>query len=614
MRAEPTLAPPPDAGEAADLTALTNLAAAERATQCDAPRNTGWRPGARWARGDSATPKGQTRRDIAMQIAALPAHQRPPLRMMGRASEPAEHPFRRLPGDDGGPVGAAPRPAPRRPAAPSPPLITVHKIGSRVLVAAVSPAAAALGIEVGMMLTQARASVPEIVVRDADPAGDAAALAQLATILAQRWSPTVAISDPDGLFVDLSGVAHLYGGEARFAARLIRMLARFGFAARVAIADTAGAAWALARYQARPVTICPPGGHGAALAPLPVPALRFEEATVALLRRLGVATVADVLALPRAPFARRFGPRAALRLDQALGHAPEPLDPVVVREPIVITQRFAEPIATAEVIEHWIGQLIPRLTDALVQAGLGARTLVLAADRVDHEAQSLRVGLARPNRDPVHIRRLIVPRIEEIAPGYGIDALHLHVIRAEPLGPAPFDEQLDAGAPDLSSLVDIIANRGSHVWRHAPVESDVPERMVHTIAPLDPAARRSTPLKRDDVRRLDVRPTDHPWHPRWPRPIRLLRRPELLDHVVAALPDQPPKRFRWRGTLHTVVCADGPERIAGEWWRRASERDAIRDYYRVEDEHGARFWLFRRGDGERTATGDLSWYIHGSFG
>ena len=607
------LATPPEAdsesGVAADLTPLLSTAAAERALQCDAPRNTGWRPGARWARADAPS-----RRDVEMQIASLPSHRRPPRRMLGRATEPAIPVFRRLPGDDGGAPSRHSPPARTASASSSRPLVTVHKVGSRVDIAAAAPAAVALGIDPGMALTQARAMVPEIVVRDADPAGDAAALQQLAMLLARRWAPIVALSDADGLFIDLTGTAHLHGGEARFADRLIRVLARFGIAARIAVADTAGAAWALARHRADPIALCPPAAHPAALASLPVMALRLEVKTIALLLRLGVETVAEIAALDRAPFVRRFGATVALRLDQALGHAPEPLDPMVAPNPIVITKRFAEPIATPEAIEHSLGTLVDRLGETLTKAGLGARALLLVADRVDHEAQIIRIGLARPTRDRAHILRLIVRRIEEIAPGYGLDALHLHVRRADPLSPEPFDDRLGERVPDLSRLIDTLANRGARAWRNAAVESDVPERAVRRVAPLDPPARQAAALKRDDVRRLDNRAPDHPWHPRWPRPVRLLRRPELLDHVVAALPDQPPKQFRWRGRLHIVVRADGPERIDGEWWRSAAERGAIRDYFHIEDETGARFWVFRRGDGECVQTGDLSWYIHGAFG
>ncbi len=702
VRAESILAPPPEGAIAdPDLSDLRAAARAEQRMQCDAPRNSGWRPGARWARqpdenaarwarqpdenaarwvpSDTAAPKGQSRRDIEMQIAALPHHQRPPMRMLGRSSEAAEHPFRAMPPDEAArPMremarrseaaehpfrrmavpairypGEGPRPdkhlsrgsndphgAPpgvaaffdtgrsmaglvsrtcHPPAKPPPPatgivMVTVHKVGARVEVAAASPAAKALGLCTGMALTQVRASVPDVIIRDADPHGDAADLDRLAILLARRWTPLVAMSDADGLFLDLSGVAHLHGGEARMASRLVRLLARRGIAARIAVADTAGAAWALARFGDRPVLLCPPGAHTDALATLPAASLRLPEPTLALLRRLGIETVADVTALPRAPFARRFGAQAARRLDQALGRAPEPLDPVVVPQAIHVMQRFAEPIASAEVIDHWLTKLVPRLTEALASAGQGARAICFGADRVDGVPQTIRIGLARASRDPAHILRLIRRRIEAIDPGFGIDALHFHVPRAEPLGPQPFDETLETRVPNVAGLIDLLANRSVPTWREVPVDSDVPERSIMRRGPIDDADPDRKRNKRDDVRQLDLRAADHPWHPRWPRPARLLRRPERLDHVIAELPDLPPRRFTWRGKRHVVTRADGPERITGEWWKSAAERDAVRDYFLVEDEGGQRFWLFRRGDGERGVTGDLSWYLHGRFG
>ena len=692
------------------------------------------------AGGADACWAGETRADVARRIAAIPAHQRPPMREMGRRSEAAEHPYKRLPGDDGGKASGWPEPGPktgmvavrfggegvrpnsvqrrdpgvalaswnampairypgdgphidkraakeRRPVgtlaaqaqrvgsndpgaavrevaaffdtgrttagtvarvcgvaeAPLPsvraelvearvpgtcfdfaqherkeedaPLVTTHKIGSRVQIAAACPAARALGIEPGMALTQVRAFAPEVEVRDADPDGDRADLERLARTLARRWTPVVSVSDADGLLLDLTGVSHLHGGEARMAMRLVRLLARRGFRARVGVADTVGAAWAAARHAPDPITILD-GDPLAALAPCPVAALRVEEATCELLRRLGVDTVAQLAAMPRAPLARRFGSALVRRLDQISGRMPEPLDPVDVPEPIAVEQRFAEPLLTAEPIAHWIGQLVTRLSDALTAAGLGARTVALAATRVDAAVQVVRIGLARPTRDAAHLLRLLVRRIETLDPGFGIEGLALHVLRADPLSAEALASDLaDGPAPDLAPLVDAIVNRigARRLWRTRAVESDVPERAVAPCPPLDAPPSPSARLKRDDVRHLDRRAPDHPWHPRWPRPARLLRRPERLDHVLAELPDQPPRRFTWRGVAHRVIHADGPERITGEWWRRTGERDAVRDYFQVEDEAGTRFWLFRRGDGERAVTGDLSWYMHGTF-
>jgi protein ImuB len=227
------------------------------------------------------------------------------------------------------------------------------------------------------------------------------------------------------------------------------------------------------------------------------------------------------------------------------------------------------------------------------------------------------LGLARPSRDPAHLLRLLVRRIEQVEPGFGIDAMTLHVRRADVLGAEPVTERLDEeAAPDLAPLIDTLATRIglSAMWRSRPVESDVPERSVARTGVLDPPDRARPRGKADDVRKLDRNPALHPWHPEWPKPTRLLRRPERLDHVMAELPDHAPRRFTWRGTPHSVVRADGPERVHGEWWKRSSETHSVRDYFRVEDEAGCRYWLFRKGDGERAATGDLSWYLHGVFG
>jgi protein ImuB len=468
-----------------------------------------------------------------------------------------------------------------------------------------------------MPLAQARAQVRGLDIRPADPEGDQAALRRLAVLAARRWSPIVAIEGADTLFLDLTGTAHLFGGETRMAEHVVRLLARAGFAARIAVSDTPGAAWALARHSPAGVRICAPAGQAEALAPLPVQALRIEEEHVELLKRLGVDTIGQLAAMPRGPLVRRFGPGLAARLAQALGEAPEPLDPVVPPEAICATQRFAEPIATPEAILHWLGVLAAKLAAALEAEGLGARRVELIADRIDGIPQRIRLGLARPSRDPAHLLRLLARRIEDVEPGYGIDALALHVRRAGPLGPEPVVERLDEQtASDLAPLVDTLATRIGleRIWRNRPVESDVPERAVARMPVLDPPERPRVRRKRDDVRQLDRIPPLPAWHAGWPRPARLLARPELLDHVMAELPDHPPRRFTWRGRAHRVVRADGPERIHGEWWKRDAERASVRDYFRVEDEAGRRYWLFRSGDGERAVSGDMRWYLHGVFG
>ena len=586
--------------------------AAEEQPARSVPRGGGWRPGARWAREDQLGHVALPPDGDHSQFLPEPARGGGPTRSDGGGAAAARggKPPRASTTAYGG--GPPPRDKLGEELAP---LITSIRDGNRVVIAAACPQARALGLAPGMALAQARAQIAGLDIRDADPEGDQVHLASLAIALARRWTPTVAIEGDDTLFLDLTGVAHLHGGEAAMATRLRRMLARFGYTARIAIADTPGAAWALAHFH-QP-TLCPSGQHAEAIAPLPIEALRIDPAAVELLHRLGVTRIAQLAAMPRAPLVRRFGAGLAMRLERALGRLPEPLHPVVPPEPITVAQRFAEPIATPEAIEHWLGMLVPRLTAALEARGLGALRIELIADRVDGVPQRIRVGLARANRDPLHLLRLFTRRIEQIEPGFGIDAMALHLRRSSPLGAEPVTERLDEeAAPDLAPLVDTLATRIglSAMWRSRPVESDVPERSVARMAVLDPPARPGARTRIDDIGQLDRSPMLHPWHPEWPKPARLLARPERLDHVMAELPDHAPRRFTWRGHAHRVIRADGPERIHGEWWKRDAERASVRDYFRVEDEAGRRYWLFRSGDGERAVTGDLSWYLHGVFG
>jgi protein ImuB len=475
-------------------------------------------------------------------------------------------------------------------------MVTAQRSGNKVVVAAAGPQARALGLAPGMALTQARILVPGLDVRDADPAADAAWLARLGLFAARRWTPRAADSGADGLWLDLSGVAHLFGGEARMCRRLLAFCARLGFTARIAVAGTLGAAHALARFGGEAVILCPSGREAEALAPLPLAALRLEDDALATARRLGLERVAELIAMPRAPLQRRFGSALLTRLDQALGRAGEPFDPIVPEDPPAVLLRFMEPIATAEAIAEAMAEGLRRLVEDLERAGLAARRLTFVGERIDGVDQLVRIGTARATRDAAHLLRLLARRIETIEPGFGIERIRLIADRVEPLGPQPIASILagEKPEPDLVPLIDQLAGRlGAHrLYRMSAVESDVPERSVRRVGPL-------------------ARPEG--W-PDWPRPVRLLSPPERIDNVVALLPDLPPRRFTWRGRAYRVRQADGPERIHGEWWKRRAEAEAVRDYFQVEDEAGHRFWLFRRGDGEDVRTGDLSWYLHGVFG
>jgi protein ImuB len=473
------------------------------------------------------------------------------------------------------------------------PLVLFGQEGPRLVVTAADAPARALGLRPGMALAEAQALVPDFAVAPADPAGEAAGLARLAA-WCLRYAPLAAPDPPDGLWIDIAGAAHLAGGEAALLDDLRRRLGAMGLAARVAVAETPGAAWALARFGADPAAVVPLGGVMAALAPLPPAALRLGPEAVALLGRLGIARIDALAALPRGPLARRCGAAVPARLDQALGRAPEPIVPVLPPAAPAARADFPEPLLDAAPLGAAIEALAAQVCARMEAGGVGARRLDLRFERLDGTAAAIRIGTARASRAPAHLARLLRERLETIDPGLGVAALALVVTRAEPLG-AEQAAALGAGAdtPDLADLVDRLANRlgTGRVWQAAPVESTVPERAVRRMAPLASGGGRG-------------------WPGGLPRPARLLSPPQPIE-ALALLPDHPPAAFTWRHRRFRVRRADGPERIWGEWWRRDAEVPAARDYWRVEDEAGRRFWLYRRGDGVAAESGDLRWFLHG---
>lgn len=452
------------------------------------------------------------------------------------------------------------------------------------------------GLRVGMPLAKAHALVPDIFTLPADPSADAAALNRLSLWALQHYAPIVAPDPPDGLVIDTTGADHLHGGEERMLTGLVNRFGASGIFARAAVADTWGAAHAAARFLAAPVCVIPPGATGRTVAPLPIPGLRIAPETVTGLHVLGFATIGEVLAVPRAPLVLRFGAGLGRRLDQMQGTISEPVDPL--RDPEVVSARkvFGEPIGAAETIARYTSDLVGDLCRALEKRGLGARRLDLIFHRVDNSLQAIRVGTARAVRDEKRLVRLLCDRIETIDPGFGIEIMELTATLAEPLIlHQAVSSLIEEEQADIAGLVDVIANRigARRLYRLAPVESDVPERSIHRIPPLAP----------DD---------GATWPGRWPRPARLLARPEPIE-VMALLPDHPPAFFTWRGVRRRVQRADGPERIFGEWWKRDAELSAVRDYFQVEDTEGARFWLFRSGEEQQIITGAGRWFLHGIF-
>ena len=477
------------------------------------------------------------------------------------------------------------------------PLVTCAHEGGRRVIAAADAAAREQGLRPRMPLAHAMAMLPGLVVVDADPAGDLRALSELAA-WCLHLSPVTAPDPPDGIWIDVTGCAHRHGGEPHMLETLVGRLAAAGLPARAGLADTPGAAHAVARHGAGTMAVIEPNGQAGALALLPLRALRIADRTADSLRQLGLDLIGQLLATPRAPLARRFGDQLLLRLDQAMGRVAEPIRPLLPPGTISIRRTFMEPIATAETFATVTLALVEEACAALRARGAGARTLDLVFERVDGSVQVVRIGTARPVRDPMHLARLLDERIETVDPGLGVEAMRLVLPLVEPLAPVQRISDLGGNsgeAVDIAVLIDRLSNRlgAGRVYRVASVESDVPERAVLAIPPLVPSDGRS-------------------WTTSWPRPARLLPRPEPVE-AVGLLPDRPPRAFTWRRVRRRVVRADGPERIAGEWWRRSSERAAVRDYWVVEDEDGCRFWLFRQGDGLDPATGGLAWFLHGFF-
>ena len=468
---------------------------------------------------------------------------------------------------------------------------------NRRVVTAADGVARAGGLRPGMAAATATAMVAELDTEEHDLSADAAALEKLALWVLERFSPIVSVDGTDGIVIDSTGADHLHGGEAAMLESLVSRLGAAGISARAAVADTWGAAHALARHGTEPVIVTPPRHGAAILEELPVEALRLSAEMAETLRDLGFTTIGELLLAPRPPLALRFGEELTRRLDHATGRRSEPIEPLRPSETIVAIRNFAEPIGAAETIARHIGKLVVALCAELEEKGLGVRRLDLLCQRVDDRVEAVRVSTARPVRDISRLTRLLCDKIETIAPGFGIERMSLVATLCEPLAPhqklADLTEEI---LPDISSLIDVIANRvgEDRLYRLAPVESDVPERSVKRISPLAPETGTS-------------------WRLDWPRPSRLLKRPEAIE-TMALLPDHPPASFTWRGVRRRVRAADGPERIFGEWWKRDAELAAVRDYFQIEAEGGERFWIFRAGNGEDRTTGSQRWFLHGLFG
>ena len=472
---------------------------------------------------------------------------------------------------------------------------------------AVDAAAHALGLRPGEPLARARARVGmPIAVHPADPEADAAALGRLC-LWAMRYTPVAApfrgIEGGDGFFLDVAGASHLMGGEESLVADLAARLVANAMPARIALADTPGCAFALARHGGLTAPrIVTPGAGQAALRDLPVTALRLDPAIAESLRRLGLRRIGALADAPRAPLARRFGDDLLLRLDQALGRRPEPLLALSTAPAFSALRGFLEPIGRQDTIVATAKRLMEELASKLAAADLGARSIRLTLHRVDGAASTLDLAVSEPTRCAQTVARLLDLRLEHLGAtldaGFGFETVRLEITGTGPM--APRQSALASIAPEvvqgsgLARLADALRQRiGRSAIRLESRASHVPER-----------AALQTPWRVDAV---TLRwPSEEGRKPR-PRPLVLLRRGEAAEDVIALAPDGPPQRFRWRRRLHRIAHAEGPERIADEWW---CETAPTRDYYVVEDEAGRRLWVYREGFHAETPAG---WFVQGLF-
>jgi protein ImuB len=515
----------------------------------------------------------------------------------------------------------------QKPIEPDRPFVFVITASGGPRIAALNAAAETAGLAVGDPLADARAKAEFLQVRAVDAAADDAALRRLA-LWATRYTPTASPwgeeNGADGFFLDIEGAAHLFGGEERLLADLCCRLKNFGLPAQLAVAATPGTAWALSRFHAATSPVLPSGQEAEALSPLPIEALRLPPEIRITLRRLGFKSIGRLIDKPRAPFAARFPRELLRRLDQALGRVDEPLVPIVAPPVYHSLHYLLDPIITQDAVVARSSRLMQTLVHVLVRDDVGARALKLCLYRIDGAVEAIDIGLTLPTRSVSHVARLIDLKLDALAAtrdaGFGFEAIGLAVTRAEPMSA----RQTELTPPSHSSA----ASGAETGWGHG----DRTERCAALIDALrqrlGPASvRRFEAVASHLPERAEVLPPVSGEAPAWPAP-QQVRPLLLLPHaeptkVTALVPDGPPRQFCWRGVTYEIAGAQGPERIASEWWRRPlsfsppqagadGEGATTRDYYLVEDADGRRFWLFREGlYGRETAS--ARWFVHGLF-
>ncbi|MEQ8844945.1 MAG: DNA polymerase Y family protein [Phycisphaerales bacterium] len=466
-------------------------------------------------------------------------------------------------------------------------VLVVGERGPRRLVVCCCERASDAGVEVGMPAAQARAVLPAGTTRLVPEAPERVAqrLRALA-VWARRFSPLVQTDGDDGLWLDITGCAHLFGGEDAMATLVIEGLAALGISARAAIADTRGCAWALARFGNSPTRVVPPGEQRDALAPLPVAALGLDTKLQTALSELAIDRIEHLLDIPRKVLPSRFGASVLLALDSAMGHAMEVLDPVRPVAPCRAERMFDGYTTSTEAIELATRELLDGLATQLLERGRGARRVVLELVRYELASLRLSISLAAPSNDPKHLWTLLRPKLERAHLGFGVEGIRVTAPRDALLGHEQAQHWRAGQAADdkrARLLIDVLSSRlgETNVRGAVPSESHLPERAFVWTRPMHPKPQRQHATS-------VTRPT-------------VLLEPPVPTTAIALTPDGPVHRIRWKGQDLAVVACRGPERIAGEWWRGPG---STRDYFRVRCEGGVCLWVARSRE-------NGSWYVHG---
>jgi protein ImuB len=491
------------------------------------------------------------------------------------------------------------------------PSVVVAKENNALVIYSLDDAAARYGLTIGLPLANARAICPDVLVYDADLAADAKTLDDIAD-WCDRFTPLVALDAPHGLFLDITGCAHLFGGEARILKLLCDALTAQGFAVSAAIASTAICARTLNRHAHG--HIIADGEEAAAVGPLPVFTLGASDIVTNGLRRAGLKTIGDVASRARHEITARFGAAFTTRLEQALGQGDSPISPRKPLPDYIVEQRFAEPVATEIVIAATLSRLAVTLVASMEKQGKGARRLEASFFRTDGVVRTLVVDTGRAVTRGAVIDRLFRERLDALSdpldPGFGFDLIRLSASHTEIVVQQQSD--LDSNVHDndeLAALIDRIAARigGKRVVVHLPQDTHIPERAA-LAAPAQQYLAAATAADWP-ARAIGEPPL---------RPLRLFDKPEPINVPLATIPDGPPHHFTWRRALHAVVRVEGPERIAMEWWKQDG-KSLTRDYFRIEDAGGLRFWIFRDGlyeselQDEEGKSVPANWFVHGLF-